>query len=228
MALPPFLPVDQDKGNAFIGAQQFLGFRRADKTDGHADHRGGPWRAGVEHFEQSKQRRRRIAYGHDGAVQSIAPKLQSGGAARIAGFPGETGDARVGEHADHLVVRGQTRARDAMRDHVGVAQDWRAGAQRHARRLGRAGREDDVVGDLDHAAGVDDAHGDALLRRRKARKPRLGANGREGARVDRGAVANIVYPLGHDASVIPFRATTSAISASVKPVAAGASLAAPL
>ena len=79
-----------------------------------------------------------------------------------------------------------------MRHHVGVAEDWRPRPQRAACGFNDARREDDVLGDFNHATGMDDAHGDALLQRREAGKIRLGAYGREGALIDRGAVADIV------------------------------------
>ena len=44
-------------------------------------------------------------------------------------------------------------------------------AQRALAACARARRKDDVVGDLDHAAGVDDAHRDALLVGEKRDKP---------------------------------------------------------
>ena len=64
--------------------------------------------------------------------------------------------------------------------------------QRAARRGDEAGREDEVAGDLDHAAGMDDAHGDAGLVRGEAREVRFAADDGEGAPVDLGAVAGVV------------------------------------
>ena len=79
------------------------------------------------------------------------------------------------QRADHVVVGRQPRAGDAVRHHLGVAEDRRAGLQRRRAAATRAGREGDVGGRLDHAAGVDDAHGDLLLLRREAGEVRLGA-----------------------------------------------------
>ena len=67
-----------------------------------------------------------------------------------------------------------------------------AGEQRAARGGHEAGREDEVVGDLDHAAGMNDAHGDARLVGCEARKVRLCADDGEGAAIDLGPVAGIV------------------------------------
>ena len=64
--------------------------------------------------------------------------------------------------------------------------------KRRARRLGRAGREDDIGGDLDLAAGMDDAHRDALLERREAREIGLASDRGEGAPVNLGAVLDVV------------------------------------
>ena len=49
-----------------------------------------------------------------------------------------------------------------------VAEDRLACEQRAAGGGDEAGREDEVAGDLDHAAGMDDAHGDAGLVRGEA------------------------------------------------------------
>ena len=56
----------------------------------------------------------------------------------------------------------------------------------------RAGREMDVGGGLDHAAGMNDAHGDALLRPGEARKIGLAPDDREGVAIDLRAVADVV------------------------------------
>ena len=76
---------------------------------------------------------------------------------------GEVGDARVVEGADHLVAGGKARAGDAVGDHLGVAEDRRAGGERGTRRGDEAGAEDDVRRELDHARGVDHADRDLGL-----------------------------------------------------------------
>ena len=64
--------------------------------------------------------------------------------------------------------------------------------ERAARRGDEAGAEHEVAGDLDHAAGMDDAHGDAGLVRREARKVGFAADDGEGAPIDLGAVAGVI------------------------------------
>ena len=55
---------------------------------------------------------------------------------------GKAGDARVVEGADHLVAGGKAGAGDAVGDHLGVAEDRRAGGERRRapRRRGRGRR----------------------------------------------------------------------------------------
>ena len=86
----------------------------------------------------------------------------------------------------------QARARHALGHHFRIAKDRGAIEERAARQLRGAGREDNVGGDLDHAAGMDDAHRDDLFRLREARKIGLGPDRRKGAAVDFGAVADVV------------------------------------
>ena len=63
----------------------------------------------------------------------------------------------------NVVVRGQSGARDPFGHHARIAEDRRAGPKRVARGFGSARREDEIAGGLDHAAGVDDPHGDPLF-----------------------------------------------------------------
>ena len=102
------------------------------------------------------------------------------------------GRPRIAQRADHLVVGRQPRARDAVRHHFGIAEDRRAGLERGAGGGDEAGREDEMPGGLDQAAGVDHAHGDIGLVRREARQVGLGADDGEGALVDRRAIPDVV------------------------------------
>ena len=101
------------------------------------------------------------------------------------------------EGADDLVVRGQPRAGDAVRHHLRVAEDRPALQQRATCRGDEAGAEREVAGDLDHAAGMDDAHGDARLVFGEARKVRFAADDGEGAPIDLGAVAGVIVLGAH-------------------------------
>ena len=62
-----------------IGGQRFFGFHRTHESDRQADHGRGLRCAGVEHFEQAEQGRRRIADGDDGAGQAVAPEFHRSG-----------------------------------------------------------------------------------------------------------------------------------------------------
>ena len=104
---------------------------------------------------------------------------------------GERRHARIAQRADHLVSRRKPRARDAVGDHLGIAQDRRPALKRAPRRADKPGREADVPRRIDEPTGMDHAHGDLGLLRRKAAKVGLGADDGEGALVDRSAVAQI-------------------------------------
>ena len=105
---------------------------------------------------------------------------------------GKTGNARIVEGADHLVLRGQARARDAVRHHLGIAQDRRAALQRRFGGFGEIRRQIDVLRQVGHAAGMDHAHDDALRRAGKARQVGFRADDRERAAIDLGALADVL------------------------------------
>src|SRR5580704_14460182 len=71
--------------------EALLGFRSANKAHGNADDRGGRRRPLVEHFEQSKQRRRRVTDGDDSAFQMRPPKLQRRGRSGVSDIGRELG-----------------------------------------------------------------------------------------------------------------------------------------
>ncbi len=78
-------------------------------------------------------------------------------------FGGKVGDAGRIERADHFIAGGKPRAGDAVRHHFGVAEDGLAGQQGRACSAGEVRREDEIAGDIDHAASVNHAHRDAGL-----------------------------------------------------------------
>ena len=57
-----------------------------------------------------------------------------------------------------------------MRDHFGVAQDRRTAFNRRGSGAATTGRKNQVAGDLNHAAGMNDAHSDTLLDGLKTRQ----------------------------------------------------------
>ena len=131
MALPPMRPRTMRYGTPH-GSAASASFDSAAPTKPTGMPRmaagfGAPLR---KHFEQMKQRGRRIADRDHSAREPVAPKLQRGGRARgaklLARAPGR---AESRERADHLVAGGQPRSRDAMRHHLGIAQDRRARGQ---------------------------------------------------------------------------------------------------
>ena len=111
---------------------------------------------------------------------------------------GERWHARIVQRADDFVARRQPRTGDAVRHHLGVAQDRRAGGiarsappRRDRHRIRSAARPR-------HSAGVDHAHRDIGLFGRKAREIGLGADDGERALIDRAAVAQIGRTFRHD------------------------------
>ena len=64
------------------------------------------------------------------------------------------------------LLAGSRARRDALRHHLRVAEDRRATLQRAAGGADERRREGNVVGDVDHAAGMDHAHGDVAPPRR--------------------------------------------------------------
>ena len=106
--------------------------------------------------------------------------------------------ARIGQRADHGIVGRQPRPRDAVGHHLGVAENRRARAQRGGSGGAETGREHDVVGDFDHAAGVDDPHRDLFVAGIETVESCFGANDRKRALVDRRAVG--LVGVVHDAA----------------------------
>ena len=172
--------------------ERFLGLRRADKADGHADDRCRLRRALIDQLEQTEQGRRRIADGDERPAETVEPEVERSGRARGVEASGAVGDAGSIERADDLVAGGEPRAGDAVRHHLRVAEDRLPREECAARRGDEAGAEHEVAGDLDHAAGMDDAHGDAGLVFGEARKVRFAADDGEGAPIDLGAVAGVI------------------------------------
>ena len=107
--------------------------------------------------------------------------------------------ARIAERADHVVAGGQPRARDAMRDHLGIAQDRRARSQGGPRGRREAVAELDGLRRFRAAARMDHAHHDISLILGKARKIGLGTNDCERALVDRVAVADVIVAVHREA-----------------------------
>ncbi len=156
-------------------------------------------RARLQHLEQVEQRGRRVADGDHRALQPVAPQLERRGRAGGAELGGQLGHARIAQRADHLVLRRQPRAGDAMRHHLGVAQDRRAAQRaRPAPPRPKPGANSMNSATIDQAAGMDHAHGDLGLLGREAREIGLGADDGEGALIDGGAVADIVWVLSID------------------------------
>ncbi len=130
MALPPLRPCTIRNGTRPSAASAALDFRGADEADRHADHRGRVRGAGVEQFEQPEQRSRRVADGDERAFHPLAPQREGGGRTRVADAPGDFGHLWRVQRADHLVRGGQPGTRDAVRDHLRVAQDRPTSKQR--------------------------------------------------------------------------------------------------
>ncbi len=194
MALPPRRPRTTSQGTPWSpAASASLDSGGADEADRDAEDRRRLRRALLQHFQQPEQGGRRIADGDHGAVEIRPPQLQrrrrAGGAELARRGRGTAGSRSV---QITLVVRRQPGAGDAVRHHLGIAQDRRAGVQRGARGAHHAGPEIDGEGGLDQPAGMDHPHRDVGLLRRKAAEIGLFADDGEGALIDGGAVAHIV------------------------------------
>ena len=79
-------------------------------------------------------------------------------------------------------------------DHVGVAQDRRAGVERRSRRADQAGVHLQVTGQVGLTGAVHHPHGESLGVRRNAGQVGLAADGRERVDVDLRAVVDVGLP----------------------------------
>src|SRR5262249_7998978 len=110
---------------------------------------------------------------------------------RVADLGCQCHDTRIAQGAYDIVLRGQPRACDPVRDHLGVTEDWCAGLER------RTGSRDEPFGKLelldcfDEPASMNHAHRDIGFIGTEARQVRLVADDGERTLVDRMAVANI-------------------------------------
>ena len=203
MALPPMRPRTIRNGRPRgFAARRILRLGGADEADRNAEDGGWTWRAGVDHFEQAEQRRRRIADCHHRAFEPLGPQIKRRGRASGAKLLRQLRHTRVAQGADHFVGGRQPRAGHAMRHHLGIAQD-RSPSARETRlapqqQQGRCSRHRSYpCAPFDHAAGMEHAHRDLGFARREAREIGLGADDGERALVDRRAVAQICRGLRH-------------------------------
>ncbi len=187
-------PAAHDRhGHAGNGGQRLLGFGGADKADGNADHRGRaaarPAPA-VRAGGTTRSARCRSRPPSPPVARATIPPPPPCAWCRVCAR--QRRHLRIGQRADHVIVGRQPRPGDAVRHHLGVAEDRRARRSSAARRGRREIRVNTIsCGDLDHAAGMDDPHRDLLVRRRNGQFG-LGADDRERTRVDRRAIADVV------------------------------------
>src|SRR5262245_49916134 len=101
-----------------------------------------------------------------------------------------------------------------MRNHLGVAQDRRAGGERRTGSFDKPFRKNKVLGCLDLTAGMDHADRDLGLLFREARQVGLGADDGEGALIDRVAVLDVVVfaHCGPSTNACARRATPSRVA----------------
>ena len=116
--------------------------------------------------------------------------------------------------------RGQARARDAIRHHLGVAQDRRPGFQRGDAGQDRARGEGDVGSHLDHSAGMDDSDRDPLFLGREALQIGLGADDGERTAVNLRAVLDIILGFGHAVPPCVLSAVSVADARPLRPASA--------
>src|SRR5680860_1026204 len=146
----------------------------------------------LEQLEESEEGRGGVAHRDDRSVESVEPAVYRGGRSCRGRGARHLGHAGVVQGAHHRVVRGKARAGDAAGDHLGVAEDRRAGEQRRAGARTDAGRAVEVLDEVDHPARVDHAHRDLLEVGRHPRQVGFGADRGERLLIDRGAVAQVV------------------------------------
>ena len=194
MALPPMRPRTIANGMPKeCSASASFEFGGADETDRHADDRRGLRPAIARSCRADETARSAHCRSPPASPPRRSPHNSIAAAERVLPIScRELGRARVAQGADDIVVGRQPRARHAVRDHLGVAEDRRAGVERGAGGIDETRREDEMPGSLDLAAGMDHADGDLGLARGKPRQVGLGADDREGALVDRRAVLDVV------------------------------------
>ena len=176
IALPPLRPRTQRYGHAPVGDQRFFASAAPTKPTGMPTTQAG---AGAPSSSSSSSRN--SAVGALPIATTAPPSLSRhnsiAAAVRVVPKPGGKRRNRgTIERADHLIVARQARPGDAIRDHLGVAQDRRAGLQRRDAGEHRAWGEQDVGRHLHHAAGVDDPDRDPLFVRRETREVGLAAD----------------------------------------------------
>ena len=159
MALPPMRPRTMMNGTP-RGSAASAAFElgSAYEADRNAEDRRRLRRALIKQIEQAEQGRRRIADGDHGAGEAIDPQIERRRRARRADLFGDAGRARIVERADHVIARRKTGAGNAVRHHLGIAKDWRAGGERPPRRSDDVAAEHDVRRRFDLTAGVNHAH----------------------------------------------------------------------
>ena len=194
--------------------QRLLGFGRADEADRHADDRR----------RRSARPRRAFPASRNNAVgalpmATIAPSSlgsQSSSAAAERVVPRRAASAGTAASPSVQITSLPAGSRARVTPSATIRASQRIGAprlQRGDRRQRRALRKMDVGGRLDHAAGMDDAHRDALFRARKAREIGLAPDDREGIAINLRAVADIVAACRHLESLpdIPASAETRSL-----------------
>ena len=175
----------EERDAARVGRELGLALGRADEADRGRDDRGGFWRAGVDHLEQMEERGGCVADDDNRAREPVAPELDGRGGAGGAEPRGEIGHGGIVERDD--AARGDA-GMDAGGDHLAVAEDDLSLTKGVLDRLGQPRVADDVVREIDHAAGVDHADGDCVqVHRADARgRPRRGWSRSSARRSHRG------------------------------------------
>ena len=110
-----------------------------------------------------KQRRRCIADGDQRAVEPVGPKVERGRRTGGAEPFGQCRHARIIKRADHFIFGRQETADDAMRHHLGVAENRRPARERGARCGDEVRIKLELARGLHQAAGMDHADHDRGL-----------------------------------------------------------------
>ena len=211
------------------GDQRLLRFRRADEADRHADDRRPAAArrrrafpaAGTTPSARCRWRRRRRRAAAPRA-RSPPPSASCASARRV---PATAGSPSVQITS---LSRGSRARVTPFDDHPRVAQDRRAGRSAAIAASRRLRREAEIGGDVDHAAGVDDPHRDALFLPAEAREIRLAPDDREGAAIDFRAVADVVAARRHGVAFLANAPATARYRAPAARLCKGSSPARPV
>ncbi len=153
----------------------------------------------LQDFEQAKQRGRRVADHHHRSRQLLRATIPSPPRVRVVPSLAASAGTVGSDSVQITALSAGSRARVMPCATIWASQKIGAPARSacDAAALKPVG-EHDVVGDFDHAAGVDDPYRDLFIAGLETVEPCLGADDRERAPVDRRTIG--LVGVAHDAA----------------------------